>query len=180
LSRESNKLVDKAIREILAPVLRADGFKGSGRTFRRYRGELVHVFSVLGSRWGGALYAGLGVHLRFLVFPQDLPWTWEKISEHNCFLRSALAPGGWRHEEDEASIFAAIQSIRTLYESHGRAEFDRFSQFPESFKGIPSDTSMVDPPVLTQFVAAGARFVFPTLQLHLAKLKEAPEPPRDR
>ena len=173
VSRESNRLVDKAIRKILAPVLRADGFKCSGRTFRRYRGELVHVFCVGGSRWGGALHACLGVHLRFLVFPGDLPWTWEKIPEFNCFLRSALAPGGWRHGEDEASISAAIQSIRTLYESQGRDEFDRFSHFPESFTGIPSDTQMVDPKVLGQFYAARAKFVFPKLELHIARLSKS-------
>ncbi len=179
MSKESNKLVDKAIRKILAPVLRADGFTGSGRTFRRYRGELVHVFCVSGSRWGGALHACLGVHLRFLVFPGDLPWTWEKIPDFNCFLRQGLGPGsGWKHDEDEASISAAIQSTRDLYESQGRAEFERFSKFPESFTGIPRGTQMVDHEVLGQWVAARAIFVFPKLELHIARLGDARQSPR--
>lgn len=35
------------------PLLRADGFKGSGNTFRRVKGDRIDVVNVQGSRHGG-------------------------------------------------------------------------------------------------------------------------------
>lgn len=155
MSKESSKLVDKAIREILAPVLHADGFRGSGRTFRRVRGELVHVFHVQGSRRGGELFVNLGVHLRFLTYPGDHPVSWEKIQESECFLRQRMSESGpgrsWRHEGDEASITAAIQSIQAVYQSNGQTQFERFARYPESFANIVRNPIQAGPAELGRF-----------------------------
>lgn len=44
--------LETAIREHLAPVLRADGFRGTGRSFRRVVNGWVQVVNVRGSRYG--------------------------------------------------------------------------------------------------------------------------------
>ena len=53
--------LESSIRDHLAPVLRNDGFSGSGRTFRRVLGDLIHLCSVQGSRHGGELAVNLGI-----------------------------------------------------------------------------------------------------------------------
>lgn len=56
----------KALGARLYPILRANGFKGSGATLRRIKEPIVHVFNVQGSAGSAQCYLNLGAHLTFL------------------------------------------------------------------------------------------------------------------
>src|SRR5262249_2077535 len=48
------------------PLLRGDGFKGSGNTFRRLKGDRIDIINVQGSRYGGQCCVNLAAHFSFL------------------------------------------------------------------------------------------------------------------
>lgn len=49
------------LRIDLVPLLRSDGFKRSGTTFRRITGEVIHIVNIQGSRYGGECCVNLGL-----------------------------------------------------------------------------------------------------------------------
>ena len=48
------------------PVLRAEGFKGSGTALRRHDGDFHHIVAVQASAGGAGCYLNLGAHIDFL------------------------------------------------------------------------------------------------------------------
>ena len=53
--------LESSIKDHLSPVLKSDGFLGSGRTFRRVSEDLIHVVEVQGSRFVGKFAVNLGI-----------------------------------------------------------------------------------------------------------------------
>jgi hypothetical protein len=122
-------LLDAAIRTRFAPELRAQGFVGSGRTFRRVVGDFVQVVNIQSSRHGGQLAINLGVQpignpdvLGNAVDPRQ-------ITEPLCELRRRLAERGvdqwWEHDGTRHSIECALEEALAGYHSHGSRLFDR-------------------------------------------------------
>lgn len=67
----------RVLNQLFASTLRrcfADGFTGSGRTFRRVAGEWVHVVNVQGSRYGGQFGVNVAVH-PLAIEPSAMPIT---------------------------------------------------------------------------------------------------------
>jgi hypothetical protein len=68
------------LKRDFAPLLRGDGFKGSGTTFRRISGEVIHVVNIQGSKYGGQCCVGVKVgnrkpeNLQITAFPPRLAW----------------------------------------------------------------------------------------------------------
>lgn len=130
----------QAFRSVVAPVLRADGFTGSGQHVRRVRGEVIHALTLQGSRSGGSACVELGVHLTFLPDAPDP----KKVTAHDCVFRRRLAhPGEHDHWwEYGASGEAAQRSARDLldtYRTVGRAHFERWAAFPGAFAEITAE-----------------------------------------
>ncbi|MFG6414594.1 DUF4304 domain-containing protein [Roseateles sp. DC23W] len=112
------------MRDHLVPSLRADGFGGSGRTFRRVRHGWVHVVSVQGSRHGGQFAINLGLQpLSVFHVLGELPDP-KKITEPLCEFRRRLsrddADQWWIHEPTIESMNAAVQAANAIYETAGR------------------------------------------------------------
>jgi hypothetical protein len=139
------------LRVRFAPLLRSEGFRGSGRTFRRICGEFLHVLNIQGSQFGGQCCVNLGVHLSFLPLlggggdPDP-----KRIQEPECEFRARLAPRGetdrwWPYGTTEEEADASARHLIDLYCSVGRKHFERASSFPEPFVSItPEDLERGD------------------------------------
>ena len=125
----------KALATHLYPVLRREGFKGSGATLRRIDGPLVHVFNVQGSKGGSHGYLNLGVQLDFL--DSAPPRTLDKVLEYECAFRERLHStpdrGDWDYGASAADCEAAAHAAVTAWETRGRPWFARLSRWPADF-----------------------------------------------
>jgi hypothetical protein len=125
------------LKRDFVPVIRADGFKGSGTTFRRALTDRIDVVNIQGSRSGGQCCVNLAVHFTFLPSAGGgrLP-DWKKLKEYECAFRNRL------HEVDEADLWwtygasdgEANQSLASLIDTYRRQSalfFGKFEPFPD-------------------------------------------------
>jgi hypothetical protein len=130
------------VKQVLKPVLIADGFRASGTTYRRTLGEVIHVINLQGSIHGGQCCVCLGIHLTFLpmVASTDACDS-TKITEPECEFRSRLAPLGksdcwWSYGVTEHESRSSAESILQIYREVGVPYFERFSKFPDDFDRV--------------------------------------------
>jgi hypothetical protein len=120
--------LESAIRAAFAPLLRNDGFAGSGRRFYKCSGPWIQIITVQGSRYGGSFAVNLGIH--FASAPdvggnQPDP---KKMNEAHCEFRRRLSESDadmwWKHEADQASMLSAVQSAASMYSRLGPRYFE--------------------------------------------------------
>jgi hypothetical protein len=169
-----------ALKLNLAPRLRACGFKGSGRLFRRVTGVVCHALTIQSARDGGRCCVELGVHLTFLPTPLEQPIDQAKFSAYDCEFRTRLAPSGredvwWAYGTSADDSVGSASSLIATVESAGMAFFERFAAFPRDFTQLqPEALRRGDlssfPPRLTSARAAlaAARIAAYAGDLHLA------------
>lgn len=123
----SSPPIESAIREHLSPLVRADGFSGSGRTFRRVLDDWIHVINVQGSRDGGQFAVNLAVHP--IAIPDlrgDVPNP-KKITQELCEFRRRMSDSEtrkdrwWKHEATAESLVAAVREAADTYTKTGRS-----------------------------------------------------------
>jgi len=128
----------KALAAQLYPVLRREGFKGSGATLRRVNAPLVHVFNVQGSAGGGRCYLNLGVQLDFLASAGGRPL--DKLLEYDCEFRERLAAtasgGDWHYGASDQDCEAGAQAAVLAWEERGRPWFARMARWPDDFAAL--------------------------------------------
>lgn len=127
----SGPRLESSIKKHFAPVLRVDGFAGSGRTFRRVLGDLIQVVNVQGSRYGGRFAVNMGIQP--LCIPDvvgDTPDP-KKISEPSCEFRRRLSESGrdqwWEHDAAKESMDAAVKAAAAVYCVKGRPILNAFA-----------------------------------------------------
>ena len=108
MTEATARRLESALRAYLVPVLREDGFSGSGRTFRRTRDGWVHVVNVQGSCRGGQFAINLGLQpLAVFHVLGELPDP-KKITEPLCEFRRRLSDSGedrwWTHEDRKSVV----------------------------------------------------------------------------
>lgn len=120
--------LESAIRAVFAPLLRAEGFAGSGRRFHRCFGPWIQIITVQGSRYGGSFAVNLGIH--FATAPDiigNLPDP-KKMNEAHCEFRRRLSESGadmwWKHDQDQASMYSAVELAASVYSHFGRRYFE--------------------------------------------------------
>src|SRR5262249_40204830 len=116
--------LEASIRTHLAPVLRADGFMGTGRYFRQTAEGLIQVVQVQGSQYGGKFAINLAIH------PVTVPDVLggrpdpDAIKVELCEFRRRLTESGsdqwWEHEPTKESMDAAIEKAAAVYSTIGR------------------------------------------------------------
>ena len=117
--------LEASINKYFAPLLRADGFAGSGRSFRRSNDDFIQVVQIQGSRSGGKFAINLGIQ------PLDMPdalgnTSHQKITETLCEFRRRLTKsesGGdqwWEYDRTVASMDEAMRQAASVYEVIGR------------------------------------------------------------
>jgi hypothetical protein len=125
-----------------SPLLRAEGFKGSGTTFRRIKDEVIHVVNVQGSRHGGECCVNLGLHYSFLPTAGGCPVIDPKrLKEYECDFRDRIhevheSDHWWRYGATEAEAEASVASLVEMYRIWGVSFFKKFEPFPEVFERI--------------------------------------------
>jgi hypothetical protein len=118
--------IESAIRDHLAPVLRGDGFSGSGRTFRRTVDGWIHVVGVQGSRYGGEFAVNLALQPTSIPDVRGNTPDPEKITEELCEFRRRMSESEarqdmwWKHESTAESMGAALREAARTYETWGR------------------------------------------------------------
>lgn len=127
--------LESSIKDHLSPVLRSDGFFGSGRTFRRVSGDLIHVVQVQGSRYGGKFAVNLGIQPRSIPDAAGNSPDARKIREERCEFREGLSDTNgdqwWEHAGSKESMDAAVRAAAAVYTTVGRRVFSEMSG-PES------------------------------------------------
>jgi len=127
--------LESSIRNHLSPVLKSDGFFGSGRTFRRISGDFIHVVQIQGSRYGGKFAVNLGIQPRSIPdVAGNLPEA-TKIKPELCEFRRRLSEAKgdqwWDHAGSKESMDAAVRAAASVYATVGRRVFAELSG-PES------------------------------------------------
>lgn len=148
---DAYKRFHQLIKRDFAPLLRSNGFKGSGTTFRRFTGERIDVVNLQGSAYGGKCCVNLGVQFSFLLQMSGTrivdP---KKIKEYECTFRDRLAEAGasdhwWSYGNTEDEAESSIASLVELYRQRGEAYFARFEPFPGVFEQVtPQDADAGD------------------------------------
>jgi hypothetical protein len=121
--------LETATRESLAPLLREDGFKGSGRRFYRTVGPWIEILTVQGSKWGGSFCVNLAIHFAAAPDVVGAPSEPSKMTEAHCEFRRRLSEANtdqwWEHASDAASMSTAVRAAAELYVRKGRAYFSQ-------------------------------------------------------
>lgn len=148
------------------PVLRADGLKGSGSTFRRILAERIDVVNVQGSRYGGRCCVNVAVHFPFLPSASGIPvGEPKKLKEYDCAFRSRLHDANepdhwWTYGTNGSETKASVTSLVDIYRRRSARFFAKFEPFPQVFEQItPSEMdggnlSNMPPGSLTRVLAA--------------------------
>lgn len=127
--------LESSIKDHLSPVLKSDGFLGSGRTFRRISEDLIHVVQVQGSRYGGKFAVNLGIQPRCIPDVVGNSPDVTKIREELCEFRRRLSEAKsdqwWDHDGSRESMDAAVRAAASVYVTVGRRLFSELSG-PES------------------------------------------------
>lgn len=135
----------KLLTQHLFPVLKAEGFQGSGQTLRRIDGPVIHVFNVQGASGGKACYLNLGAHLDFLPPEGGSPVAPDALEESHCVFRDRLDPPpgaafGWAYGTTREQAEENIAFIVSEWEGPGRAFFARHGSYPQGFAQMVRET----------------------------------------
>jgi hypothetical protein len=148
------------------PILRADGFKGSGTTFRRVLTDRIDVVNVQGSRYGGQCCVNVAVHFPFLPSAGGTsvkdP---KKFKDYECTFRIRLREASesdrwWTYGANDSEAKASLASLIDIYRRRSALFFAKFEPFPEVFEQITptdmdaGDLSKMPPGSLTRVLAA--------------------------
>ena len=138
----------KALSKQFYPILREEGFKGSGNTLRRTNDPVVHVFNVQGSLRGNRFYLNLGAHLMFIPISAGIIPNVKTIRESGCVFRERFdspAGQGWSYGSNLAEMNENIEFIKDHWKIYGQEFYDRYSDYPDDFVALiegydPSET----------------------------------------
>lgn len=135
----------KLLTQRLYPVLQAEGFVGSGQTLRRIDGPVIHVFNVQGSAKGSECYLNLGAHLAFLPTEGGGEVDPLSIEESHCVFRDRMDPPpgpefGWAYGATAEAAKENVEFIVSEWPSQGKAFFDRYARYPQSFEQLLLDS----------------------------------------
>ncbi|MCA9176166.1 MAG: DUF4304 domain-containing protein [Planctomycetales bacterium] len=134
----------KAISKRLYPILRSEGFRGSGNTLRRVNGPVIHVFNVQGSSGGASCYLNLGAHLTFLRTPGGREPDSQQLKEYECVFRDRFEPPagsgvGWSYGDNDEELNETISFICDHWPIYGHDFFNQFAEYPRQFEALVED-----------------------------------------
>lgn len=163
--------IESVIRERFAPVLRAEGFKGTGRTFRRIRNGCIHLVNIQGSLYGGQFAINLAIQPLAIPDVRGNEPDPKKIVESQCELRKRLSETGadqWWKYHDLESLNQVMSDAANVYVKHGRPAFEAMSVTPSPLEVVTARDLAEGRLNLNGFGSTKVR-----LALALARLREA-------
>jgi hypothetical protein len=130
------------LKRDFSPLLRLEGFKGSGTTFRRIKGDVIHIINIQASRSGGRCCVNLGLHYSFLPTAGGGTASDPKmLREYECAFRERLSAAGrqdqwWTYGATDAESEASVAGLIEMYLRRGQPFFQEFEPFPDVFEKI--------------------------------------------
>jgi hypothetical protein len=136
----------KLLAKEFYPVLRAEGFRGSGTTVRRIDEPLIHVFNVQGSSSGGRFYMNLGAHLSFLPPEGGQAIAPALLQEAHCIFRDRIDPPtgqqfGWAYGKTPEEAAEIVEFIISEWQRQAQPFFQRYGTYPASFLSLLSQVN---------------------------------------
>jgi hypothetical protein len=117
-----------AWRDHFAPVVRAYGFKGSGRTFRLIGKRFVLVIQLGAGKYGGKFCVSLCVHPLCVSDAYGGALYPKTIKDYQCGFRTCLSSGRrdiwWRYGATARSKHKAARKAADLFRARGMAQFE--------------------------------------------------------
>ena len=134
----------KLLATRLYPVLRAEGFRGSGATLRRIAGPVVHVFNLQGSVGGQRCYLNLGAHVLLLPHGEGDAPDPKKIMEYDCLFRDRLEPPvahpqGWLYGDSEEAAESMAALVVEAWHRQAAPFFARYATYPGDFDRLVNE-----------------------------------------
>ena len=136
----------KALSKRLYPILRAEGFKGSGNTLRRINDPVVRVFNVQDASSGQECYLNLGAHLMFLS-PEWCTTEASELKEYECAFRDRFDPPagpgfGWATSLTQEDLEESISFICDHWKIYGHEFFNQYTAYPADFEKLVANVDM--------------------------------------
>lgn len=171
---QSPPKLEPSIRKHLSPVLRAEGFRGGGRTFRRIEHDAVHLVNIQGFYYGGRFAVNLAVQPLCLPDMVGNPVQPSKITENLCEFRTRLTESGpgrsWDHDGTSEGIEAAVLDATDVYRAHAHRFFQLFCGNNSVLRYYDIESLKSDNPDLAQYcLGSKARVAFVMARLRLAQ-----------
>jgi len=148
------------------PLLRADGFKGSGTTFRRTLPDRIDIVNIQGSQFGGQCCVNVAAHFSFLPSADGgCVADPKKLKQYERASRTRLHEANesdhwWTYGASDSEAKANVASLIDTYRRRSASFFGRFEPFPQVFEQITpaeieaGDLSNMPPGSLTVVLAA--------------------------
>lgn len=135
----------KLLSKQLFPVLKEEGFAGTGQTLRRIRGPVIHVFNVQAASGGKACYLNLGAHFDFLPGEGGSFVAPAEIEESHCVFRDRIDPPpgpafGWAYGADMAQAEENVEFLVSEWARQGHAFFAQYDTYPASCERLLQQT----------------------------------------
>ena len=134
----------EVLKRDLYPLLRADGFKGSGGNFSRLVGDRMDCLNIQGASAGDRCAVNLGSHYSFLpaeggigLPPPDL----KRLRPWDCAFRDRMRKQvghdqWWPYGNHPGAPEATAQDLIDTYSQRASLFFSRFEPFPDVFLSV--------------------------------------------
>lgn len=122
----------QVLKSELAPLLRQEGFKGSGQSFYRVSNDLIHMLNIQGSKWGDGYAVNLGIHpLGMAIEGTSTAADPKNLKEYECLIRRRLSKPSesdhwWKHKGLFRNPERAARSLSRCYFQYGDQFFAAF------------------------------------------------------
>jgi len=143
---DSKSIFYTQLKENFIPMLRDQGFIGSGQHFNRINGEIVHAINIQNNKNGESCCINLGLHFTFLPVCWDSTKILDlmRIKEVDCEFRTRLAPKGetdyWWKFNGNGLFGNTKKSVKHLNETYIEVGNDFF----ERFNSVESITTLLE------------------------------------
>src|SRR5262245_55907085 len=129
-----------ALTRQLYPLLRGEGFSGSGTTLRRAQGGVTQCFKLESDGRNGWCYLNQGAHFAFL--PSTVPLS--ELEEIHCAFRDRIIPPtgpsrGWVYLEDASEIAESVAFMVSEWRLQGHAFLTRYRTDEASLERLLSE-----------------------------------------
>jgi len=141
---EIGKAIDRCVSLSLAPLLKKESFRKSGRIFLRHQDRWVHVVHVQGNRWNagpvGSFTVNLGIYFPEVV--KTIGWMEVSPSPGNCTISHRLCAAAdetdhWWEIHPRSNLEELGSALLSAWSRFGSPWLDRYSDLTEAarFKG---------------------------------------------
>jgi hypothetical protein len=125
----------KAIQSQFAPVLRRDGFSGTGQRYWRLLGGQCQLVEIQGRRHGGKFAVNLGIQpMSVSLLSGEMPDP-KRVREMECMFRKRLAVQNgdqwWDYLPNQQSMDSAAHDACVVYEQVGKRQLELMAE-PDS------------------------------------------------